>query len=436
MSFYRDGNFYGDGDFYGVSPDSPINLSYSYTDIDNVFVFSLTVNDPMFTPTLPTFDYEVQLSLDSSFASVDYNYTSTSTGVTFQNGNVYKGFAVPVYPRQATPLTFYARVRIIDGTFLGSWSDVLLVTTLQDITQQEVHNLISNLPDRHVYPYDEAYKTVTRVASQLTTNIGKIYWAYGLEFDNANLEAQLADNDSDIFRARDSRFFSIFGYPTGFQKPSTMQFVDYRNIINEFRLACFVGSTMEAAKKVVASFAGIDPTITPFAQILNFILADEQTETYTIPSIAPYTITLANLPRNSPSIPGFAFTDGIPGVEEFSAGTSVSADFPSTNITGTITININSDGPQTITLGANTSAAAIAADIQAKVRSLVAITSTNQAAYNNFTAVYTTVYIFTSGTTGAGSSVVVTGASDAITLKLGVTHDGTETAGTGSGSLA
>jgi hypothetical protein len=678
MSFYSDGNYYGNGNYYGASSNSPINLSYYYTDIDNVFVFSWTFQDVMFTPILPTFDYELQLDLVSTFNSpalLDYSTTSilgtsisgaspattlvggtlivningdgpqtitlgtdptgaaiaadiqakvnvltaftpsnqlaytnftavyttvytltsgipgadssvvisggtdavilnlgldnggvesdgtfftssitsgtsisgaspatsafagdtltinlngdgaqtitlttdasglliaadiqakvstlianmsfnqsaytgfTATysngiytltsgtsglgssvvvtgtsiaaalnlgianggveaigssvvlpGISFQNGNVYKGFAVPVYIREAQPITFYARVRVKLGATYGSWSDTLLATTLQDVTKQEVSNLISNLPDLHVYPYDEAYKAVTRTTSQLSTNIGKVYWAYAREFDNANLEAQLADNDADIFRARDSRFFEIWGYPTGFQKPSTMQFVDYRNIINEFRLACFAGSTVEAVKLVVSSFTGIDPTITPFSQILNFITSETQVETHTVSSVGPYIITLNNLPRNAPSIPGFTFTDGIPGPEQYTEGTSTSAK-PATHLFGgTLTINLNGDGPRTITLGNDFTEAAIAADIQAKVRALIAIHPANTAAYTNFTATYsisTGQYTLTSGTTGSSSSVVVTGASDALILKLGLAYRGTETAGTNSGS--
>lgn len=345
MTFYGSGNFYSDSNFYGVSPDSPIDLSYSYTDTDNVYVFSWTFNFPLFTPVLPTFDYELQLDMVSTFNSPSLlDYTSTSgiinaPGISYQDGNVYRGFIVPVYTRQAAPFTFYARVRIKYGSLtFGEWSDILLVTTLEDTTQQEVHNLISNLPDRHVYPYDEAYKTVTRTSSNLTTNLGKVYWAYAREFDNADLEAQLADNDSDIYRARDARFFEIWGYPTGFQKPSLMQYVDYRNIINKFRMASFLGSTVEAVKLVVSSFTGVDPDIIPFSQILNFITANEQVETFSIPS-GPSTFTLGSLPRNCPAISGFTFTDG-----------SVTAGMFSVNFsTGVITINSVSSQLITVT---------------------------------------------------------------------------------------
>jgi len=96
----------------------------------------------------------------------------------------------------------------------------------------------------------------------------------------------------------------------------------------------------------------------------------------------------------------------------------------------TLTLNINGDGAQTITLGANASGAAVAADIQAKVRALTAFTPSNQLAYDDFTAVYSTVYTLTSGLDGTGSSVVVSGGTAAVSLKLGTGNGGTELSGT------
>jgi len=99
----------------------------------------------------------------------------------------------------------------------------------------------------------------------------------------------------------------------------------------------------------------------------------------------------------------------------------------------TLSLNINNDGVQTITLGTDASGAAVAADIQAKVRALTANTSTNQSAYLNFTATfsgtgYSGTYTLTSGTTPIGS-VQVTGGTAATELKLGVANTGTETVG-------
>lgn len=95
-------------------------------------------------------------------------------------------------------------------------------------------------------------------------------------------------------------------------------------------------------------------------------------------------------------------------------------------------ISINADGFQTVHLTSSTTGAETAGDIQAKVRALTANSPSNQAAFDNFTAVYTggPNYVLTSGVGGAGSSVVVIDAvvdDIAASLKLGVPNGGTET---------
>jgi phage tail sheath protein FI len=118
-------------------------------------------------------------------------------------------------------------------------------------------------------------------------------------------------------------------------------------------------------------------------------------------------------------------TAGVAGPPA-TAGVSRSADSPSTNPPADsrrFNINLNNDGPREITLTpAATSGAAIAAEIQTAVRALAANTAANQPAYTAFTATFETpaapaapFYRLTSGTTGAGSSVVVTDAVAAAT---------------------
>lgn len=117
------------------------------------------------------------------------------------------------------------------------------------------------------------------------------------------------------------------------------------------------------------------------------------------------------------------------------AGTSISGASPAITATAlTFSVNVNGDGAQSIVVddaGIHTGAQ-IASAIQTAIRALVANSIINQAAINNATCVYTTVYTVTSGTissTGFTSSVVITGAG-ASTLKLGVANGGTEAAGT------
>lgn len=98
-------------------------------------------------------------------------------------------------------------------------------------------------------------------------------------------------------------------------------------------------------------------------------------------------------------------------------------------------VNLNGDGPQTITLADPvTTGAEIAAAIQNAVRALVPLRgSTPAAAFSAFTAAFTAgAYVLTSGVGGKRSSVEVTNASSgnaATLLKLGKTNGGTEEAG-------
>jgi phage tail sheath protein FI len=148
---------------------------------------------------------------------------------------------------------------------------------------------------------------------------------------------------------------------------------------------------------------------------------------------------VAGLPNGATETPGAV---GPPPT----AGRSRSGDNPSINPPADrrkLNINLNSDGPQEITLPSEASTgAAIAASIQAAVRALTANDPARQPAYAGFTATFQTpaapaapFYELTSGTTGPSSSVVVTNATvllgiGATLLGLGASHGGTETAGT------
>jgi len=113
-------------------------------------------------------------------------------------------------------------------------------------------------------------------------------------------------------------------------------------------------------------------------------------------------------------------------------GTSRSGVTPSTNPPADqrkFLINLDADGPQEITIPSTAATGDdIAAEIQKAVRALTANTPANQPAFDGFTASYDVSvaagnpsYKLFSGTTGAGSSVVVTNsASNAISLPAGV----------------
>lgn len=127
-----------------------------------------------------------------------------------------------------------------------------------------------------------------------------------------------------------------------------------------------------------------------------------------------------------------------PANDTTSRGTSVSGASPATTLPAgnrKMVVNINGDGPQTITL-ANplTTGGEIATAIETAVRALVPLRgSTPTAAFTAFTAGFATgVYTLTSGAGGKRSSVQVTNApseNGATLLKLGRNNGGVEQAG-------
>ena len=113
-----------------------------------------------------------------------------------------------------------------------------------------------------------------------------------------------------------------------------------------------------------------------------------------------------------------------------------------TGVNDQLTLSIDGDTPQTVTLGTQTSGAAVAAAIQGAVRALMAVTPALQPGYDLFRADWNSTavnaYALRSGTAGPASSVVVTvgpGNDGSAVLKLGVTQGGTEAPGMDSLSV-
>ncbi len=105
-----------------------------------------------------------------------------------------------------------------------------------------------------------------------------------------------------------------------------------------------------------------------------------------------------------------------------SGDTIISGTSPLTATTAgdTMTINLDGDGAQVITLATSATGAAVAADIQAKVRALTsAAPPTNQPAFDNFTATYNTTtgaYKYVSGSNTSSSAVAITAVTGTLTL--------------------
>lgn len=197
-------------------------------------------------------------------------------------------------------------------------------------------------------------------------------------------------------------------------------------------------ASMDVKGIVPLAGAGISLLASPSFQVAGASAGDYLAETYQVePSTSTTALDLGKIVTGRTI---WIQTDQpleVTCIQASFFGTSVSADSPATSTAaGTLTLNINGDGAQIITLGTNSTGAAVAADIQAKVRALTAFTPANQGAYDNFVASFSGTYTLKSGIGGSGSSVVVTGASDAITLKLGVAHSGVETAGVPAAVIA
>jgi len=261
---------------------------------------------------------------DASTAITIISVPATSGDITqFQRGCVVKGFTVPVFTRaESAKITFFARVRIKDGLTFSPFSTPKTVNTIEDVTRETADRLITALPDRNVYPHDEA---LIPLASR-TKNIAFIDETYATEFDLLFLEKEHTIRDTRPERTRDARLFDVVGQQFGFQKPNAMQFVDYRLILENMRLASCVGGTFAAIRAVGRAFTGVDPTITPFSDLFTFVTEGVISESLTIPGSGPFDVILLAPPRDVPVIPGFTFVDRPPTASgefdvDFSTGT-------------------------------------------------------------------------------------------------------------------
>ncbi len=125
-------------------------------------------------------------------------------------------------------------------------------------------------------------------------------------------------------------------------------------------------------------------------------------------------------------------TNSVAGTSTSGAGAATTLDDPAKR---SLVIELNGDGPRTITLPTGlTTGAAIATAITNLVKALPPLSAANAAAYTGFAASFqNNAYTLTSGAPGRKSSVRVTNAPAAINcaglLKLGLANGGTEVTG-------
>lgn len=261
MPFYQS-IFYGGGSgggYYGPSStDVPRELKFYRTNVDNVYTFHWGFDEDFITPLLATADFDLQLDSDPSFSSPNLVTYTGGTAITFQNGNVRKGFTVAVNPRQdGTTQTWYARVRTKIGFSVSDWSLTLTWVILEKNEVEEAENIINNLPDFHVYGKDDLRKAV----SQRTSNLYVVANMYGKELDQTILEDTLTKTNNYISLCRDEQLFDNFGTLFSFLKPQTEQFVEYRECLLHLILASLIGGTFDSVAQVIRCFTGVTPDI-------------------------------------------------------------------------------------------------------------------------------------------------------------------------------
>lgn len=413
-SLYGAGEFYNSGIFYGLSgTDVPVDLSFYRTSQDSVYTFHWGFLATFISPALVTFNYELQLDTVPTFNSVNLvDYTSgtavdttqsiaftvasvtdnthlvveSTTGlvngdtitqgtysttittvidsthlvvgstvgwiannvITYQNGNVRKGFTVSVAARiDGVVQTWYARVRIRNGTELSDWSNTLVWTIPQKVQQQYAENLMNSLPDYHVYGKGD----LLLLPNQRNSNLYLVENMYGNQLDQVYYTNYLTQTDNFITLCRDENLYKIYGVLFNFLKPTNMQYVDYRWILQNLILASLVGSTNEAIILLVQSFTGVPPNLilveNEFPFFLNIVqdnpivpsspqsvfhtsypfvpgsLVVEQLSTLTVGSTAGFTVGYAS---DSTTLASFYITSidsgtklGIAGVPYISA---------------------------------------------------------------------------------------------------------------------
>lgn len=275
-NFYGGGplNKYGSGAFYGATnvvtiPVTPIDLQFYRTSQDGVYTFYWTFQPADFTTTLESFDYQLELDTDPSFTSPNFVSFTSSEVITFQDGNVWKGYTVPVAARiDGVIQTWYARVRVVSGINIGNWSDVLIWTIPQKWQLQEADALMEFLPDYHVYGKGDLLKPV----NQRNTNLWVVENMYANQLDKVYYELFLTKTDNFIALCRDEFLYQNFGILFNYPKPNLQTFIEYRETLKQLIIGSLNGSTLEPVLGVIQTFTGVFPLIENIRDRNDFFL--------------------------------------------------------------------------------------------------------------------------------------------------------------------
>lgn len=293
VNYYAGGpdNKYNSGAFYGASavvtiPVIPINLQFYRTSQDSVYTFYWTFQQTDISSTLESFDYQLELDTDPNFGSPNLVSFTSSEVITYQDGNVWKGYTVPVAARiDGIVQTWYARVRVVSGSNIGNWSAVLIWTIPQKWQLQEATALMEYLPDYHVYGKGDLLKPV----NERNTNLWQVENMYANQLDKALYEIFLTKTDNFIALCRDEFLYQDFGILFNYPKPSIQTFVEYRETLKQLILGSLNGSTLEPIFGVIQTFTGVFPLIQNIRDLDDFFLNLIQQGTPNSNVGAPYT---------------------------------------------------------------------------------------------------------------------------------------------------
>lgn len=274
MVFYNQGIFYGAGAFYtgGASTAEqaiPLDLRFYRTSQDGIYVFWWGFDPAFITPSLTSAGFDLQLDTDQSFTSPNLVTWTQVTAITFQNGNVRKGFAVPVAPRKNGVIqTWYARVRTHTPSLISDWSTVLTWMIPMSVQQLDAEALMNALPDAHVYGKGDLLKPL----DQRNTNLWQVEYMYGNQLDQVYYANYLTQTNNYVDLAVDEVLAQNFGVLFNYPKPNSMQYVDYRWILMNLYLASLVGGTNQAVYLIGQAFTGVTPAINNVRDTNNFVI--------------------------------------------------------------------------------------------------------------------------------------------------------------------
>lgn len=336
-------NYYGSTDTSPEAPSSglidiPIDLKFYRTNVDGVYVFHWGFNENFISPSLAALDYTLEIDTVNTFDSSAKTSFTSSTAISYQNGNIRKGFAVPVASRvDNVTQTWYAHVRSFSGSDVSGWSDPIAFTVLPRVEMISAERLLNYLPDGHVYNKEDLRKAV----SLRNTNIYTIDTVYGKEFDSVFLERTLTAHNNYISLCRDEYLFDNYGVLFNYAKPQNQQFIEYRNTLESLITSSLVGGTETAIRKVIKSFTGVNPDIQLIRNNSDFFInsvmevpaeTPDGTRTFFSTSSDYIPGTLVVLKDGTVQTPGVDFTENhsTPG---FTMASAPSASGPTSTVT-------------------------------------------------------------------------------------------------------